>query len=79
MEISFEDRTIINGKLQVRVRFADMVGDHYYSADLSVWIPEQDSWAETKTLAMDEAKMFLRFLVGELPATAPLRQPMRNF
>ena len=39
LEISFGDRTVLDGKLLVRVKFAEMINDRYYSADVGVWIP----------------------------------------
>ena len=64
MEITFENRLVLKGKLQVRVKFAEMIDDHYYSADVGVWVPESDSWETTKFMAIDEAKKFLKLLLS---------------
>ena len=64
MEITFDDRLILKGKLQVRVKFAEMIDDHYYSADVGVWVPETDSWEKTRAMAIDEAKKFLKLLLS---------------
>jgi len=64
MEITFENRLILKGKLQVRVKFAEMIDDHYYSADVGVWVTETDSWEKTRAMAIEEANKFLEFLVS---------------
>ena len=65
MEITFEDRVVLNGKLLVRVKFAEMIDDRYYSADVGVWVPEIDSWEKTRAMAVDEANSFLKFLLSQ--------------
>jgi hypothetical protein len=36
LEITFSDCTVLDGKLLVRVKCAEMINDRYYSADVGV-------------------------------------------
>lgn len=71
MEITFDDRTAMDGKILVRIRFAEIISERYFSADVGVWVPDNDSWASTQELAVKEAIAFLNLVTSKFSQTVP--------
>lgn len=60
MEIRYDPDVSDNNKILVRVDYYEEIDGLGYSGTIEIWVPNVDSQAETKKLALQEAKAFLQ-------------------
>lgn len=58
MEITVGYRPV-DGIQEIRVHYYELIDGKGWSADLSVWVPWDDSWSRTEKIAAAAARDFL--------------------